>query len=138
MCLYNNVSAVKKFISKHKNHETVTVYKRMITSYRKSYPSYEFIIGGLYSPYQKEIYKPGLNKSSSRRTKPSSRNHEEIGPGFHVYLSKKSANNNCGGAKVIVKFTANVKDLLACNEYGVAVFRTLTLSKHEYNKALKR
>ncbi len=69
-----------------------------------------------------------------------------INYGIHVYLRKKDAHNtinNCLGEEKeyvrVVRFKCFIKDLVATDKYRYfqAVFHKVTLSKTEYEKAIK-
>lgn len=140
MCLYNSPKAVEKFLSKHRNHTQVTVYKRLRNCFREySHDIYDYEYtkeGKLYAPYMDTIYSVGENKSDSRRKQPSKR-YEDIHNGIHVYLDRQSAKDRLRSHEVVVRMTAKVEDLLGVDAYSVAVFKKVNLSRSEYERAIK-
>jgi hypothetical protein len=142
MCLINDPEEVKKFKSKHKNHKTVTVYKRMINN-KTNYDSMTVTgyrqVTGLFPCYRKSYeYKVGWNNSNSQR-KTSSLKREQINNGMHTYISLAVAKDCLDeyNGEILVKFTANVKDVLGVDDSGVAVFKKLHLTEGEYKRAIK-
>ena len=75
MCINNNPKEVEKFQKKHRNHQTITVFKRLLNQkieeiYNDVGQFEDVEIKGLFGPYKTYFeYKPGWNKSSSRRKK---------------------------------------------------------------------
>lgn len=142
MCLDNVPEEVKKFKSKHKNHTTVTVYKRMVNS-KLIYDSMKATgyreVTGLFPCYRKSYeYEAGWNVSNSRRLAASLK-REQISNGMHAYTSLARAKECLDeyDGEILVKFTANVKDVIGVDEDGVAVFKKLYLTEGEYKRAMK-
>lgn len=114
MCCSNVPQDVKRFLSKHKNHKYVTVYKRMNLSN-------ESIYGHIYS--KSYSYKEGWNLSDSKRENVCLK-RIDIGTGIHVYL--KHVNSTYGGK--VIKCKALISDLLAVDNTH-AVFKKIYIPR---------
>lgn len=125
MCAWVDLDKTKAFLKKAKGQKIVTVYKYL-----------RIIDGELSSPfYTKTKWKPGVIKSNSR-AKLQTTHNKAIHKGIHVLLNKKTAMYHKDDDEVVVKLTAQVKDLI-CVGGSDAVFRNVTLSKAEYDKVMK-
>lgn len=127
MCAYVNVEATQKFLKKHKNHKSVTVYKYLIQDG-----------DSLYSPFfGHKPWLPGEIKSNST-AKLQTQNGKEINRGIHVYLTSEDALNNAASMETVIQLKANIEDLICVDgDDNVAVFTKVELSKAEYTKAIK-
>lgn len=124
MCAYVNIECQNKFLKKHKNHKTVSVYKYLIKDGNK-----------LTSPFYYEEYKPGIIQSNSK-AELQTKNGKEINRGIHTYLSSQKATDSSVHGDAIVKFEANIEDLICIGYDDEAVFTKVSLSKSEYEKAI--
>lgn len=127
MCAYVSVEATQKFLKKHKNHKSVTVYKYLIQDGNS-----------LYSPFfGNKSWLPGEIKSNST-SKLQTRNNIEINRGIHVYLTRQDAVDNADIDEKIIQLTAKIEDLICVDgDDNIAVFTKVELSKAEYAKAIK-
>lgn len=124
MCLYTDEIQTLKFLNKHKNHKTVTVYKNLIIEE-------QFLV----SPYYCMQYKIGKNVSNSK-AKLNLTDNRKISLGIHVYETKKRAMYNRSYNETVCKFTANISDLIGVSHTHL-VFKKVYLSQSEYNRILK-
>lgn len=138
MCLTNQTDELKKFKSKHKNHTTVTVYKYLEVEYINTIPR-------LVAPFRGGFeYKAGINLPTTNFKGKVIDKQNITSGGLHVYLNKKSANDEGYDDSYLVKFTAKLKDLIAVNRYDdgfgiivyTGVFKKLHLAPSEYKRAI--
>jgi hypothetical protein len=145
MCCSGSIEKTRKFLSKHKNHKTVTVYKvfkTQDTDYSNGWYAAPIVTKGLFAPYRGDRYYPGETNAS----RPENRIRKEcrVNKGIHVFLTREDAEGlaRSSSIKVVVKMTAQVKDLIAVGDFeGIpnnAVFKKVTLSRSEYDKHVKK
>lgn len=126
MCLYNSKVAVENFIKKCKirNKKYVWMYKNfncennvLIGMYRKNYK-----------------YKPGWNKSNSKRTSPYYETRD-ISLGIHVCKEFIPYSNHAN-----IKVKCYLKDLIGVSSifgsYQELVFSKIWIPKKSYDKAV--
>lgn len=130
MCCTGSIEETKKFLSKHRNHKKVTVYKVL-----------KYNMAQIYSPYQYTPYEPGIIYSDYLNSRIKC--DISVSTGIHVWLDKKTAESHAKrrGGKVAV-MTAEVKDLIAVGYFhdykGLnAVFNKVKFSNSEYDKFIK-
>jgi hypothetical protein len=150
MCMTNCVEETRKFLKKHKNHKTCTVYKVVQQECFIEKPYYydengkwhNSVLaktGNLVGPFQAGYkYSVGWNKSGSR-AKLATKN-KDIEKGIHVCLTWEEA-KYIGGLNVsskIIKVKVNIEDLIGVNANSErAVFKQIFISQKEFDEALK-
>lgn len=127
MCAYVDLEKQAAFLEKHKGKKTVKIYKLFY---------FDEWTGDLKSLYMNCIYLPGIIKSGSR-AKLQTQNKREINKGIHAYTSLKVAQSYSCYDDIICVLEANLKDLICVGTDNDCVFKKVTLSEREYNRALK-
>lgn len=121
MCLYVSKEKTEKFVSKHKNHKTVTVYKVLIRYDNKWFTPFNF------TPVTDILFKanrPLKTIKNGRKIKRQS----IYGGGIHCYLNYKHVYHTAT-AKNIFKCTALMEDLIAVGKRGDVVFTKIKFPK---------
>lgn len=140
MCLYHYGSKDRNdFLNKHVGKTEITVWKVYVVDEGDVYPEY-------YST--RKVIKPGWIKSdrnSQFNDEYDDENEEGIcgqvvNRGIHVYLTRKTARENCYYPCRVFKCTARLADLVAVgNLYNPdeAVFMKIRLTREEWTKGKK-
>lgn len=139
MCLKTDKKLTEEWLASKKNcTRKVVVYKvlKLNSGYLRNW---------LSSPYRSMVYKPGVHKSNSRTHKICMSTGRKVRKGIHCFLTFAEAQKLCNNAWglehcKIVKVYADVKDLIAVGyfiQYQSIVFKKVTLTQHEYDKAVK-
>lgn len=136
MCAFVDIKAQQKFLSKHKNHKTVTVYKVLCRKQNMLNTDYYTLV----SPYINENkYFIGINKSNSR-AKLQTQKNREINKGIHTFIHKCDADSlairNNYKNWFVVKVKAEMKDLICVGVYDEAVFKKITLPESEVKRVM--
>ena len=126
MCLYNNVSKVRKLLKSTKKH--IKGYKIYQVDYNNNlYPFY-------YNENKVIVNKNRYIQSNTSRKKPSLR-QEEINQGLHIYTTRPSIMSletfRLAKRIVVVKVVGYRKDLLGIGYDDDAVFTKVRVSKRE-------
>lgn len=134
MCLFLDMLETQKLLGKNKR--TVTVFKILRLEKGK-------LCSLIHNKY---VWKPGLNIMAGIRRKNiqtykvknwfATNSASTISKGIHSYRSLKITEYHYNPTQIIVKFIANLDDLIGANHEEM-VFTKLYLTKQEYNKALK-
>ena len=130
MCLYVDVKSTASLLERG---PTIRAWKVLRREYHRGHHR-------LISAMMCFIWNPGENISDSRNKKPRKR-VDAVGRGIHVFLSHRQASSwvkqTTTAHERVVLVTCHVKDLVAADEWGRAVFTKVHLSKRAYNKAMK-
>lgn len=112
---------------------------------RKCYKSLEWSheYQNFCSPFQRYVWKPGVNTSS--RTSLKIEEGGAVHHGFHVLLDKEAAERCCAGEnRVAVEFICRAEHFVAAGvdngdvAYRSAVFTELILTEEEYARAVAK
>jgi hypothetical protein len=153
MCLRTNKKVAQKYLKKWNGKKKVTVYKAFAI---KEYEWRKYAIHDWYQPNVLETkqvkalvtdcqefeYKVGETVATTyvRAKLGTCRDNVGINHGLHVFLDKKEAEKYAEVRDlIVVPLTAEVKDCAAIGKYGEydsAVFKKLTLSQKEYDRAI--
>lgn len=111
MCLTVDKEKTLAFYKKHRNHKTVTVYKRLI----KDVGCRTFT-----SPYMCRTYYLGRIKISDSKLRfdKNRRSNVNINVGIHAYVSKKIALTHLESYETLCEFKMDMKDFIAVGKYG--------------------
>lgn len=99
-------------------------------TFKSIYKKMNVLLYQMKSPYRNTIYLPGWNISDSKQK--LKKINGFIYRGIHVYLNKPTITRF-----TVVKFKANIEDLICIGYNRQAVFRKVYLSKSEYYKHIK-
>jgi hypothetical protein len=152
MCLKTNRKVAQKYLKKWNGKKTVTVYKAFEIrefewrKYRKNHWSTEILetklVPALVTDCVGFEYKVGetIAKTYVRAKLGTCRDNVDVNHGLHVFLDKREAEKYATrGGLIVVPLTAEIKDCTAIGKYGdddSAVFKKLTLSQKEYDRAI--
>lgn len=140
MCCVSYGHEVAKFLSKHKNHKQVMVYKilKLKSYYFDEKKQATVVQDCLESPFMYFLYKKPKEYTCGRKEQKKNRlKDRHVGQGFHCYLSLEEAENQKDPGEVIVAFYVNPDDVIGVECYnGHAVFTKATLKEKDYENAL--
>jgi len=126
MCLFVNKEATEKFLSKHKNHKTVTVYKILERSGTRYITPYRFTP---VTSTEFKAKKPLKTIKQGRKLKSQGIG----GGGIHCYIDYQRARYQTGFMDNLFKCTALMEDLIAVGSRKDAVFTKIKLPKRVLN-----
>jgi hypothetical protein len=121
MCLYVSKEETEKFVSKHKNHKTVTVYKVLTRYDNKWFTPFNF------TPVTDILFKANRPLKTIKNGRKIKRQSIR-GGGIHCHLNYKRAYHTAT-AKNIFKCTALMEDLIAVGEREDVVFTKIKFPK---------
>jgi len=141
MCLSSTAKSVKEFLATHKDQTSIIAYKILKLEDGKLRSIH-------YPNFDNDFWKEGeIVSSASPQHKLSKTTDRVVCNGIHVFLDLKDA-KECKkifykeSVYKLVPFTCAIANLLGAGiingSIKAAVFRKVTLSKEDLNKALKK
>lgn len=121
------------------------IYSRSETDLNKKFKNnkvtfYKVLVydeGGLITPFQKTIVKPGFFEALNPLNKNSLPYCSVTSGAIHVYTNKKMALDNACSYEIVIPVICHKKDFLAMGTLGDACFTKVFIRKKDYEKALK-
>ena len=141
MCLIADRKATAEFRKEHGRNGKITAYKVVSRIHSDCYTRYL-----LESYFHHFSWQTGVNEAAHIDTIYKGYripDGEKIYFGFHVYLNRKQAREFCGrdgetSTMVIMPVTCFIKDLVAVDVDGEAVFKKATLTPHNFKRLTKK